>query len=352
MTTTATDGRLLKRHHQLLLRVAGWAPDEVVCDARTALAEFQVADAAHMVLYAVLDRQIPIRPDDAQLLKSTLSSSPGTKLLARTITTDDDAPPGYAFTPTPPDPAAMAPPPLLLDLTGPDADPLTTVDAAAVSALDKVTAPVGLWRAWRTASLDEHDEPAVPVFVLQSNGDGATLPVTTALMQDAIADAGVDNPQVEVYGPGLDLPTYQRRARRRGALLWAAEPGQPATVARVFDSFDPATGGQFAADRPVLSGDEAVRVLRYLNNGTLLLATLAREHDVFDVDAGAVVPSSFRTDGTWIWTDAVAYYLRTYALSPHAELLAHIRKHDFTYTEPDPVAVHRALAALTTPPRS
>ena len=29
-----------------------------------------------------------------------------------------------------------------------------------------------------------------------------------------------------------------------------------------------------------------------------------------------MVPLSFRTDGSWIWTDAVSYFLRTYALSP------------------------------------
>jgi hypothetical protein len=114
----------------------------------------------------------------------------------------------------------------------------------------------------------------------------------------------------------------------------------------VLDAYDPAGGGRFDADHPVLgAGDEIARTLAYLDQGRLLVSTTARETDVFDAEAGAV-PTSFRTDGTWIWTDAVAYYLRTYALCPDAQLTAHIRGRDYTYTEPDAVAAHRAMSVL------
>jgi hypothetical protein len=43
----------------------------------------------------------------------------------------------------------------------------------------------------------------------------------------------------------------------------------------------------------------------------------------------AVVPMNFRTDGHWVWADAVAYYLRTYGLAPGADLLEHIRARQY-----------------------
>jgi hypothetical protein len=188
------------------------------------------------------------------------------------------------------------------------------------------------------------------VYLLETGGDAVTLPGATAWLQDTLTRAGLPDPQVEVFAPGVDLPAYQRLARGRSALLWAGAAAPPPRIARVYDSFDPVLGGQFAVDHPVLSaGDERERVLDYLDSGQLLLATTAREGDVFDLDAGPTVPMSFRTDGSWIWTDTVAYYLRTYALSPDVELLAHIRERDYTYREPDAVAGHRALAELHAP---
>jgi hypothetical protein len=55
-----------------------------------------------------------------------------------------------------------------------------------------------------------------------------------------------------------------------------------------------------------------------------VLYSTARAHDALNPDAGQVVPSSFRTDGEWIWTDAVAYYLEQHSMAPDEELAAHI----------------------------
>jgi hypothetical protein len=44
---------------------------------------------------------------------------------------------------------------------------------------------------------------------------------------------------------------------------------------------------------------------------------------VLSPDAGQVVPTSFRTDGLWIWTDTVAYYLQ-HGMAPDEELAAYI----------------------------
>jgi hypothetical protein len=55
---------------------------------------------------------------------------------------------------------------------------------------------------------------------------------------------------------------------------------------------------------------------------------------------------SFRTDGRWIWTDAVAYYVREYGLAPEAKLLSHIRSRRYEPTPVDAVDHHLAMAAL------
>ena len=56
------------------------------------------------------------------------------------------------------------------------------------------------------------------------------------------------------------------------------------------------------------------------------------------------VPTIIRTDGTWIWTDSTAYYLREYGLQPDADLLAHIRANSYEVPFADGVAIHRATA--------
>jgi hypothetical protein len=91
-----------------------------------------------------------------------------------------------------------------------------------------------------------------------------------------------------------------------------------------------------------------VCVLDYLEAGAVLLTT-----DLFGEDAvaprGARVPLDIRTDGTWIWTDATAYYLRHYRIAPHIDLLAHILAARGRPPRPDTVTLFRAMAMLAQP---
>jgi len=307
--TDAAGNRMLELH-ELLLRLAGQVPDAVLTTAREHLAAGRFTETADAVLPAM----------------TTLASGTG------------PAVPDAEFTPEPPGPGPVAP--LILDLTGMP-ERLDGPDHAAVTAARAVPDAVALWRAWRG------DTPPVRVYLLLTGGDPTYLALAAGGLQSALAGAGVDHPQVEAFHHGTALPRYQQLARGRSALLWTAAATEPVPIARVFDAHHPGTGGQFSADRPTLSqGDELARVLHYLENGTVLLATEARETDPFDESAGPVVPLSFRTDGFWIWTDAVAYFLRTYAVSPDDAFLAHIRAHGYRVGVPDPVVEHRALAAL------
>lgn len=96
-------------------------------------------------------------------------------------------------------------------------------------------------------------------------------------------------------------------------------------IARVFDFADPVTGPGFAPDHPVISDPaERDRLLDYLRGGALVMLSTTRMHDVLDSGAPTTVPMNFRTDGEWIWTDTVEYYLTQHGMAPDAELIAHI----------------------------
>ncbi|MGW3635835.1 hypothetical protein ACWD7F_37965 [Streptomyces sp. NPDC005122] len=123
------------------------------------------------------------------------------------------------------------------------------------------------------------------------------------------------------------------------------------TLAAVFDVVDPVAGPGFLIDHPVIADpDELAAVLAYLNAGTPVLMTPVLMDDVVDPSRGGVVPMSFRSDGSWIWTDTVAYYLEQYALAPEPSLLAHIQARG-TFTDAlDQQTVERAAAFILSPP--
>jgi hypothetical protein len=103
--------------------------------------------------------------------------------------------------------------------------------------------------------------------------------------------------------------------------------GPEFTVARVFDFADPDTGPGFEPGHPSVEDPaEREQLLEYLHGGYPILTTLATMNDILDPEAGSVVPTSFRTDGVWIWTDSVEYYLDRHGIEPDAELTRHIRE--------------------------
>jgi len=108
-------------------------------------------------------------------------------------------------------------------------------------------------------------------------------------------------------------------------------------VARVFDFADPVTGPGFAPGHAVIDDPaRRDRLAGYLRGGHPVLMTTMRMNDVVDPAAGPAVPASFRTDGEWIWTDSVEYYLSRHGLAPDAELTAHIEAQiDRGQTVPD-----------------
>jgi hypothetical protein len=63
------------------------------------------------------------------------------------------------------------------------------------------------------------------------------------------------------------------------------------------------------------------------------------------------VPLSVRTDGVWVWSEAVAHCLDRHGLSPERGLVDQARSRGFTASTIDGAAAYRALAALRGPDR-
>ncbi|WP_371521988.1 hypothetical protein [Kitasatospora sp. NBC_01300] len=122
-------------------------------------------------------------------------------------------------------------------------------------------------------------------------------------------------------------------------------------LAAVFDVVDPVTGPGFAPDRPVVEDEEErAALVAYLRAGAAVLMTPMLMDDVFDADRRGVVPLNYRTDGEWIWTDTVTYYLEEYTVAPEPGLLAHLRERGTDRPEPDAATLERAVAFILDPP--
>jgi hypothetical protein len=120
------------------------------------------------------------------------------------------------------------------------------------------------------------------------------------------------------------------------------------TTIRIAKVFDGVTDGvpYYLPEHPRLSPAERTEPLAYLAAGTALLVTTATEPDFVDPSRGEVVPMNFRTDGEWVWNDALAYYLTEYGLAPETEFLAAMREADWVCPAVDDVVVERALEEL------
>ncbi|WP_116202154.1 hypothetical protein [Amycolatopsis circi] len=127
-----------------------------------------------------------------------------------------------------------------------------------------------------------------------------------------------------------------------------ASPAGELRTPRVYDGLDET--GHPVVEREALSPEESERVLAYLDNAPVILASRSNDTDAFDPSRTDAVPLNFRTDGSWVWPGAVAYYLREHGVSPDPEFVEHIRAAGYTVPEVDEATRDRMLAAMTSPP--
>ena len=126
-------------------------------------------------------------------------------------------------------------------------------------------------------------------------------------------------------------------------------------VARVFDGESPAGAPWFSPNRlRIAEPARRERMASYLERGRLVLRAAGRAADPFDPARGPVVPLSYRTDGLWVWQEALAYYLRTRGVAPELALLCHAEERSLRLptSVPDDVVVRSAaVVRAPMPPR-
>jgi hypothetical protein len=348
--------------HAMLLRLAGTLPDDLISEARTWLAMDARVDVARAVAFAAATGRVPMLPVEIALMTDALRRAGADTELVDTLDRLEEPvilPVPWAFGAIDPRRAGPGAHPGPIDLTEeyPDGEQLAEerldhADQVIRAAADAEPGLLAVWRAWRSPA-DGSPWPAPRrVFVVQAGPDttGEELIAVTAVLQAALVGVGERSPQVEVCGPGTPVPGYQSSACAHAALIWTEEPPAGVRVARVFDAVDPEQGPVFAHDHALIEDlDELTRLLRYLGNGLPVLTTAATMPDILDQDRPDVVPLTFRTDGHWVWTDTVSYYLERYGLAPEPDLLSYLRLAQDTGPEVSDVALHRVLSVLQRP---
>lgn len=142
------------------------------------------------------------------------------------------------------------------------------------------------------------------------------------------------------------IPAWLRQ--RAGLPPLSTVDEQGIRTPRVHDGVDPS--GRPLVNRPLLQPGEREQVLEYLGAAPVVLAARSYGIDAFAPERTDVVPMNFRTDGSWVWPGAVAYYLREHNVPPDPELVAHIRARRFVVPEVDEPTRDLALAAVTGEP--
>lgn len=325
--------------HETLLRVAGWAPDDVVAEARAQLAAGNIAATTRTLVFAGRRAVLPLTDDDMDLLEDLLvNDDVDAQMLDRLAVGANEGLLLWRF-------AAR--------LSGGDAPTDEVTDEALVSGIEHDVWVRGIWRAWRSPIDDTPYPPPCLVYVVEVDDALAEPTAVVELagrLQRRLISAGEAVPRVEVVSMHVDPPVYQQTARAFGQLVWSRTSSPTIAIARVFDKVDPVHGPSFDLDHPRMADEaERRRTIDYLRAGTELLVSLGMVEDVIDPRRGIIVPMSFRTDGSWIWTDSTAYYLEQYHLAPDAELLRHVQGVDGPPARPDSVALQHAMSTLTAP---
>ncbi|WP_309129954.1 hypothetical protein [Microbacterium sp.] len=110
--------------------------------------------------------------------------------------------------------------------------------------------------------------------------------------------------------------------------------------------FQPGPINTAAGERPLLneerlSEEERSLVGAYLEGGAVVMHTTARGMDILRDDE-RVIPLTIRTDGEYVWTGPVTYYVQTYGVAPDPDFLAHVRARDYEIRVPDEAEIQAA----------
>ncbi|MBB5825854.1 hypothetical protein [Micromonospora carbonacea] len=339
--------------HALLLRLAGSLPDRVLTDAKDALAAGRRLDVVQALAFEAVSQPLQLDADEISAMREELALGGGDLdlgLALEELRGDRPQAPWQFLSDLPTTQEELASMVLPQDRSADPVDVLDPVDQALVAAASAIPAVRAVWRAWRMPHTARPWQDPVRVAVVSVDDTTGGLPALGVRLRRSMVEAGDAEAQVEVCWRGAGgAPFYQTLARSSGSLLWAARPAVPVATARLFDGVDPVRGPWFASNRPVVS-DPARRdeLLAALRGGVVVAWSSAAMADILSPDRGDVVPMHLRTDGTWLWSEAVGYYLENYGLAPDPELVTHLTGAE--RAEPlDEISVHRALVHLCRP---
>lgn len=88
--------------------------------------------------------------------------------------------------------------------------------------------------------------------------------------------------------------------------------------------------------------------IRYLEGGVVVLVSPGWVDDLLDPEKKSVCQYSVLTDGTWVWPNSLAYYLRNYHLKLPQVLVRHMASNNWSVpevSEADLDAICEQLAA-------
>lgn len=109
--------------------------------------------------------------------------------------------------------------------------------------------------------------------------------------------------------------------------------------------WDGPPGTAVTGQRVQIPPGELLPVVAYLFTGRPVQRSQVRHRDPLSPAAGLVVPSTVRTDGRFVWCDAVGYMAAAYGFLPDAAFLAHMRAEYFHPTFPGPAEMAAAEEA-------
>jgi hypothetical protein len=313
--------------HSLLLGLAGRVADEDLAEMRMCLADGEETEIVSRLAMAIDSGRLVLTGAETTIVGAFLAghgADPG--LADRASRIEDLPPPRHRFA-----------------IPERTEDTVDLVDAAVVEAGERVGGLSAIWRASRHTG----DGGTRRVYLAEAKPDADMVELVEE-MQYASTEADGDTARVEVFAEGTAPAPYHDAALASATLVWAMEE-TPMRLARAFDGAHPDDGPFFHPDHARLDGPDGERVLSYLRSGELVLNSPGAMDDVLDAERVSAVPVGFRSDGRWIWPDAVGYYLKRYHLAPEPELVAHVLSAPEPSAPLDRLTRHRALETLFAP---
>ena len=117
--------------------------------------------------------------------------------------------------------------------------------------------------------------------------------------------------------------------------------------ARLFDGVDDSGQPFFRADHPLIEdASQRHQIVGFLRGGTIIFGTNGRDLDRLEPSKGRVVPLTYHTDGEWIWSGGLSYYVDAYGIAPQADFLDHMRQRSYVADVPDANTSVEALNEL------